>query len=127
MAQATRLKQSGNQKLKATDYNGAVNDYKEGINFLEYEHSSEAKQLLNILRLNVSQAYLKLNKYGEVIDHCTKVLKQENDCIKALYRRGLAYTKHQDFDRAKVNCNLFRAISMNYSNMIPKMLRPRSS
>ena len=114
MSEATRLKQSGNDKLKASDYKGAVNDYKEGIDFLEYEHSSEAKQLLNILSLNISQAYLKLNKYGDVIDHCTKVLKEENDCLKALYRRGLAYTKSQDFDRAKVPFHIFRVISMSY-------------
>ena len=100
--------------MKSADYQGAVTDYKEGIDFLEYEHSSEAKQLLNILRLNISQAYLKLNKYGDVIDHCTKVLKEESDCLKALYRRGLAYTKNQDFDRAKVSLYLFRVILTSY-------------
>jgi hypothetical protein len=100
--------------LKSADYKGAVNDYKDGIDFLEYEHSSEAKQLLNILRLNISQAYLKLNKFGDVVDQCSKVLKEESDCLKALYRRGLAYTKNQDFDRAKVTVSLFRAISMNF-------------
>lgn len=91
--------------MKNGDYKGAINDYKEGIEFLEYEHSSEAKQLLNILRLNISQAYLKANKYRDVIDHCTKVLKEENDCLKALYRRGLAYTKIQDFEKAKNDFN----------------------
>lgn len=57
--------------------------------------------MLNILRLNISQAYLKLNKSSDVIDNCTKVLKEEEDNQKALYRRGLAYTKNQDFERAK--------------------------
>jgi len=113
MIEASKLKQSGNQKLKSFDYKGAVNDYKEGIEFLEYEHSSEAKQLLNILRLNISQAYLKMNKYGDVIDQCSKVLKEENDCLKALYRRGLAYSKIQDFEKAKVKYELFRIISMS--------------
>jgi hypothetical protein len=68
MVEASKLKQNGNEKLKSCDYKGALNDYKEGIEFLEYEHSSEAKQLLNILRLNISQTYLKMNKYGDVID-----------------------------------------------------------
>lgn len=40
MAEASRLKLSGNDKLKQGNYAEAVSDYKEGIDFLEYEHSS---------------------------------------------------------------------------------------
>lgn len=53
------------------------------------------------MRLNISQAYLKLNKNADVIDNCTKVLKEEADNLKALYRRGVAYSKNQDFDKAQ--------------------------
>lgn len=113
MAEATKSKVGGNEKLKTGDYKGAVENYKEGIDFLEHEHASEAKQLLNILRLNISQAYLKLGKYAEVIDNCTKVLKEEADNHKALYRRGIAFSKSQDFDKAKVLFTLFRMISTN--------------
>lgn len=113
MAEATKSKVGGNEKLKTGDYKGAVENYKEGIEFLEHEHASEAKQLLNILRLNISQAYLKLGKYAEVIDNCTKVLKEEDDNHKALYRRGIAFSKSQDFDKAKVLFSLFRMISTN--------------
>ncbi len=95
MAEATRLKQSGNDKLKQGNYKDAAADYKEGIEFLEHEHAAQAKQLLNILRLNSAQAYLKLNQTAEVVDNCTKVLKEEEDNLKAFYRRGLAYIKMQ--------------------------------
>ena len=78
---------------------------------MEHEHAAEAKQLLNILRLNISQGYLKLNKNSEVIDNCTKVLKEEDDNLKALYRRGVAYGKAQDFEQAKVSIFIFRMIS----------------
>lgn len=54
------------------------------------------------MRLNLAQAYLKLNKNTDVIDNCSKVLKDEPGNVKALYRRGVAYTKNQDFDRAQV-------------------------
>ena len=77
MSEAKKFKQSGNDKLKEGKYQDAVSDYKEGMEFIEYEHAPETKQLLNILRLNVSQAYLKLNKFSEVIDNCGKVLKEE--------------------------------------------------
>jgi len=65
---------------------------------------------LNILRLNISQAYLKTNKYGDVITNCTNVLKEEEGNLKALYRRGLAYTKLQDFEKAQVIIILLRMI-----------------
>jgi tetratricopeptide (TPR) repeat protein len=81
------------------------------MEFIEFEHAPETKQLLNILRLNISQAYLKLNKYSEVIDNCSKVLKEEDDCVKALFRRGVAYSRLQEFDKAKVLFELFRMIS----------------
>ena len=86
-------------------------DYKEGMEFIEFEHAPETKQLLNILRLNISQAYLKLNMYSDVIDNCSKVLKEEDDCVKALFRRGVAYSRLQEFDKAKVHFYLFRMIS----------------
>ena len=57
---------------------------------------------MKILRLNISQALLKLNKYSEVIDQSSKVLKDEPQNPKALYRRGVAYSRSQDFDRAQV-------------------------
>jgi tetratricopeptide (TPR) repeat protein len=77
--------------------------------------------------LNISQAYLKLNKHVDAIDNCTKVLKEENDNLKALYRRGVAYTKLQEFDKAKVTIVLCRAISTNYSSMILRMAMLRKN
>jgi Flp pilus assembly protein TadD len=69
---------------------------------------------LKILRLNLSQALLKLNKFGEVVDHSTKVLKDDPQNPKALYRRGVAYSRSQDFDRAQVIHHLFRLILRNF-------------
>ena len=114
MSEAKNFKQSGNDKLKLGNYQDAIADYKEGIEFIEFEHAAEIKQLLNILRLNISQAYLKLNKYAEVIDNCSKVLKEEEDCVKALFRRGVAYSRGQDFEKAKVSDILFRMTSRMY-------------
>ncbi len=70
--------------------------------------------MLNILRLNISQAYLKINKNSDVIDNCTKVLKEEEGNLKALYRRGLAYIKIQEFEKAKVYLSLYRPTLRNY-------------
>jgi peptidylprolyl isomerase len=113
MTAAKNFKQIGNDKLKEGNYSEAIQGYKDGIKFMENEHSPEAKQLLNILRLNISQAYLKINKYADAVTNCSSVLKDEEDCLKALYRRGLAYAKLQEFDKAKVCMPLFRMTSRN--------------
>jgi Tfp pilus assembly protein PilF len=52
--------------------------------------------------MNLSQAYLSGKQYAKAIESCTKVLKDDADNIKTLYRRGVAYTNNQDFDLAKV-------------------------
>jgi tetratricopeptide (TPR) repeat protein len=57
---------------------------------------------LKILRLNLSQALLKLNRHAEVVDQASKVLKDDPQNLKALYRRGVAYSRSQDYDRAQV-------------------------
>lgn len=113
LASALALKESGNEKLKIGNAKGAADDYKEGIDFVEHETLAESKQLLKTLRLNLAQAYLKLNKSTDVVDQCTKVIKDEPNNLKALYRRGVAYGKSQDFDRAQVHSLLHRPISKN--------------
>jgi tetratricopeptide (TPR) repeat protein len=52
--------------------------------------------------MNLSQAYLKHQQYPKAIDLCGKVLKDDPDNIKTLYRRGVAYLHNQDYDQAKV-------------------------
>jgi len=55
------------------------------------------------LQLNIAQAYLKFNKNKEAAEAAGKVLKDDPTNLKALYRRGLAYSKSQDFDRAQTD------------------------
>lgn len=52
--------------------------------------------------MNASQAYLKHKQYAKAIELCTKVLKDDPDNVKTLYRRGVAYLNNQDYDLAKV-------------------------
>lgn len=99
---AEQLKEEGNEKLKAGDFAGAAEKYREGIAIMEpLMPPSKAKDLEEELRqrgaaaytalcLNCAQACLKTNKWTETIEHTEKVLIHDKDNTKAMYRRGLA-------------------------------------
>ena len=52
---------------------------------------------MKVLRLNAAQSHIKAGEYSEAISYCTNVLEKYSNNLKALYRRGVAYTKNQDF------------------------------
>lgn len=102
VAEATRLKNEGNQLLKQGDFANAAKTYEEGIDFVDGETAESALNIIKILRMNASQAYIKTKQYTKAIDLASKVLKDDPNNLKTLYRRGVAYLGNQDFDLAKV-------------------------
>ena len=56
---ATKLKEEGNAALKEGNFKAAIKKYDEGIELVDMEEEESAKNILKILRLNVSQACLK--------------------------------------------------------------------
>lgn len=100
--EAGKFKQEGNAFLKDGKFKEAIKKYNEGIDFVDAQDDEEAKNLLKALRMNVSQAYLKTKEYSKTIQNCTKVLQNDPNNIKTLYRRAVAYHGNQDFDLAKV-------------------------
>lgn len=103
---ATRYKQEGNDLLKNGDFAGAAAKYTEGISYVEDESDESAKAILKTLRMNLSQACLKTRRFADAISNCTKVLKEDENNVKTLYRRAVAYLGNQEFDRAKVSTSL---------------------
>jgi len=61
-------------------------------------------------QLNLAHCYLKAEVYDYAIDYATKVLVSDVDNCKALYRRGIAYTKKGQTDKAKAD--LTRALEL---------------
>lgn len=111
VAEALKYKEVGNDHLKQGNAKAAADSYKEGIDFVEHETAADAKAIFKTLQLNIAQAYLKLNKNKEASEAAGKVLKDDPSNLKALYRRGVAFSKSQDFDRAQVTQTLFRRTS----------------
>jgi tetratricopeptide (TPR) repeat protein len=88
--------------LKQGDFANAAKTYEEGIDFVDGETAESALNIIKILRMNASQAYIKTKQYTKAIDLASKVLKDDPNNLKTLYRRGVAYLGNQDFDLAKV-------------------------
>ncbi|XP_076645109.1 tetratricopeptide repeat protein 9C [Halictus rubicundus] len=92
----------------------------EPISDLELEKSLEND--INNLRLvlynNMAECHLNRKNYEHTISLCTKILSQENNNIKALYRRGVAYGNLKDVEKAVAD--LENAVSLEPNNRAVK-------
>ncbi|KAJ7558926.1 hypothetical protein O6H91_04G061800 [Diphasiastrum complanatum] len=61
---------------------------------------AKAKYEKNLLNLNVAACHQKLGDPSKSIEWCNKVLEGNPHHVKALYRRGVAYTARGDFEEA---------------------------
>lgn len=63
---------------------------------------------------NLTLCYLKEGDYQSVIKYANKLLSTEEDNVKILYRRGMAYTHLNEFEKAKED--LMRANKLEPNN-----------
>ncbi|CAM9560104.1 unnamed protein product, partial [Phaeothamnion confervicola] len=120
---ATELKDKGNELFKAGDYKAARASYARVFAYVnglrdrnslmkEYEDSlgrapvstddeGEIGRLAVTANANLAMVALKLGDLGRAITYCDKVLKEEPEHVKALFRKGQAYMQLKDLDRAK--------------------------
>jgi len=103
------LKEKANEFYRQQRYVEAAQQYAIAITCLESlsvfpveedtgQTTREAKQemlkSLNILcRLNFAACKLKTNEYNLVIEQCSEILKEDPKNPKALFRRGVAYSR----------------------------------
>jgi tetratricopeptide (TPR) repeat protein len=65
---------------------------------------STVKTLLSLSRLNYAACMLKLTSYDVVIGQCTEVLKEDQNNVKALFRRAQAFLrKGRDLELAEAD------------------------
>ena len=99
---ATELKTRGNEYMAKKDYENAIKCYTEGI-----ENSKDFKELYT----NRALAHIKINKFKEAIDDCTRMLdfievfedgftKSAPNCIKGFLRRAQAYKELGQYEEA---------------------------
>ncbi|KAF4702886.1 hypothetical protein FOZ63_030885 [Perkinsus olseni] len=109
---ARKCKDRGNALLKSGDFVGAIEEYESG---LEFQRDNKA------LWTNKALAELKLGRFEQAADSCSKVLEmveifedgysQSADaCTKALLRRSMAFQNLRRWDAAK--CDAEEALKL---------------
>lgn len=99
---AQQQKDRGTRLYKEGDIRGAAVCYSRGAQYvIPIKPGTEERERLRVaLFLNLAACQLKLGQNTHVVDNCSKVLAQEPNNVKALYRRGVASKNIGDLDQA---------------------------
>jgi len=100
---ALQLKAEGNTLVSQANYDAACEKYKGAVLMLESLHNPDAQNIKLLCFLNLAQVYLKTEKNEEALSFCSKALAIDDQNIKGLFRRGVAYSKIGDLDKAKLD------------------------
>lgn len=103
------FRQEGNENFKSKSYDEALICYKRALLYLDYsigdtdsdEDMFESERLK--CHLNLAAVYLERKSYDETINQCRLALKIESECVKALYRRGVAYLGKDELELAQAD------------------------
>jgi len=106
--EAKKLKEEGTEHFKNGKYSEAAEKYKEAAEYINDDEDAEdspilddAKELyINCLN-NAAMCSLKIRNYAATVSACSNVLKVDQTNLKALYRRGVANMKQENFFQAK--------------------------
>jgi peptidylprolyl isomerase len=129
VATAEKYKAKGNAAFKEGNWAAARTSYAKGATFVAdlfkkddetaLEEATEAdkaqaKDVALALHQNSAQANLKLAEYNGAICDCNSALDIDGSSVKALFRRGQAYSKRSEFAEAKAD--LSKALELDPEN-----------
>ncbi|XP_051148025.1 peptidyl-prolyl cis-trans isomerase FKBP42 [Andrographis paniculata] len=106
---ADRRKMDGNALFKEEKLEEAMNQYEMAIAYLGDDfmfqlfgkYRDMALAVKNPCHLNMAACLIKLNRYDEAIVHCGIVLVEDENNVKALFRRGKARAELGQTDAAR--------------------------
>eukprot|EP00285_Hemiselmis_virescens_P007084 CAMPEP_0173392780 /NCGR_PEP_ID=MMETSP1356-20130122/21172_1 /TAXON_ID=77927 ORGANISM="Hemiselmis virescens, Strain PCC157" /NCGR_SAMPLE_ID=MMETSP1356 /ASSEMBLY_ACC=CAM_ASM_000847 /LENGTH=352 /DNA_ID=CAMNT_0014350683 /DNA_START=9 /DNA_END=1067 /DNA_ORIENTATION=+ len=101
---ADKIKAIGNDYFKAGDFEKAIRKYTKALKFIEQGGfgGEDKVQLATVsCNLNAAMCYLKVSKFTECKDACTKALEIDPKNAKAYFRRGSAYLSLNEADKAE--------------------------
>lgn len=98
---SNKVKQMGNEKFKAKDFESAILYYSKVLQYDKANHLVQANRCL---------CYLKTEQYGFAYEDAVEVIKKRPDFVKAHYRLGLVYEKmnilYESYMAFKRGCEL---------------------
>jgi len=107
------FKEKGTVFFKNSKFQQAAAKYQKIVDFLSLdeedqvnpfgENEEQRNELLRAGRLNLAMCYIKLGRWMEARDTCTKVIEDKGDIAKAWFRRGEAHFSLKDYVNAKVD------------------------
>ena len=105
VAAAERRKELGNEYFKANDLERALGKYDKAFKLIQYEQGegeegSKVKEVKCTLHLNRAAVCEKQGRLEDAIEQCSKALEVQPHNVKALFRRGKAFSATNKLDEA---------------------------
>jgi len=125
ITEAQKYKEEGTVKFKQGDFSGACRCYQESVDMVEFVE--EGKSLVLSSNLNMAQAYLNLKDYASANEKAGKVLNEDPNNIKALYRRGVARNNLGLPDEAMVDLKAALALDPANANVKIELAKSKKS
>lgn len=96
------LKEAGSSIFKTGRIRFALGRYEAATRLYEHDKNTpaEAKSVLRLCLLNQAMCHLKLDAASKAESACSKVLKEDPENVKALFRRAQALSKMGEFTKA---------------------------
>ena len=73
--------------------------------------------------MNLAHVYIKLEQYHYAIKYASQALEKDPENTKALFRKGVAYTKVGELERARECLNEVIRIDPNMQSIATKALQ----
>ncbi|CAD7002950.1 unnamed protein product [Ceratitis capitata] len=86
---------------------------------------TKLKDFFVINQTNLAAVDLKLEKYNDAKYACTEALRMNDDCFKALYRRGQANIGLKEYESAIADLNHANEIVPNNKNILTELVRAK--
>jgi len=105
---ANKKKDIGNDHFKAGKIVEAAEQYSTALEYFKYayptdEEKKEVEAIKLTLHLNLAACQLKTKDYSDAALNCSKALDIDTKNVKALFRRGQAFARDNEFDKAKAD------------------------
>ena len=98
----TQLKEAGSSIFKSGRIRFALGRYEAASRLFEHDKNipAEAKSVLRLCLMNQAMCHLKLDAPGKAESACSKVIKEDPENVKALFRRAHALSKMGEHNKA---------------------------